>query len=68
MKVSSGLGLVAVLLFALAVGVQYGYIASATLGDLTVAGLAFFGVLAAIAAIVFYSLEEPKRGFQGGYP
>lgn len=60
MKVSAGLGLAAFLVFAVAVAVQYGYLASATVAGLTAVGLAVIGVLLAIAAGGFYLYEDNR--------
>lgn len=62
MKAAGGLALTAFLLFALAWLENAGYIASITLGDLSVLAIEALGVLAAIAAIAFYADESSSRG------
>lgn len=70
MNTSTAFGLVAALLAILALGEYMGYIAAATLGGLTVDGLALFTVLAIAAGAAFYwseSQSRPKYGKFGGW-
>ena len=60
---AGGLAIVAVLLFALAAALQYGYISSVVLDGFNPGDIAVLGVLAVIAAIGFRVGEE-KYGFR----
>lgn len=56
--VASVLGAVAALIVGLAIGVDYGYLSSSTVGGLTVAGLVVFAALTISAAIAAYVIED----------
>lgn len=54
------LAIFVVLLISLAVGVNYGWISTATVAGLTVTGLSFLAGLALVAAISVYAFEETR--------
>lgn len=57
---AGALGVVAVALFVLTLGVDYGYVTSATVGGLSASALGFFVVLTVIIAVAVYAWEGTR--------
>lgn len=59
---AAGFAIAAVLLFATAAALLYGYLSSASLDNFTASDVGVFGILAVIAAIGFYVARDRFSG------